>query len=144
MRNYIEGLPHHHSQVRGHFEGVTDSGLNFDLEVHTEKMPLNTHARAKRLMDLRIQAAKRAEMEGKPLGVWQHYHVCEAAAEEVTRILLRISAPGKIYRIPVTVNLDGSYSADGVRCGSLRQIVRETARTVEARHGMGRMPVLAM
>lgn len=135
MRNYIEGLPHHHSKIRGFYAGVSDGGYNFDLEVHTEKTPLNTHGRAKKMMEARVLAAKRAQMAGKPLGVYEHVRVSENSLEEETRIMLRVATPGKVHKIPIRVNADGSYSDGAARSRSLQQIVREATRRCDRSFG---------
>lgn len=131
----LEIIPNHHRYINGHHSGKTDRGLSFDLEVSTERSPLNTNARAKVTMALRERI-----MNYKNISAYEAFQRSAAVSvegvEEKTTIMLRIADGTKIHRFHVDVSPDGFYSCGRERSNNLRQLVRDLAFDVEDKCGL--------
>jgi hypothetical protein len=131
----LDIIPSNHRYINGHHSGKTDRGLNYDIEVTTQRTPLNSNARAKATMAFRERI-----MNYKNISAYEAFQRSAAVSvegvEETTTIRLRIADGQKVHRFHVDVSPDGFYSSGRERSNNLQQLVRDIAFDIEEKCGL--------
>lgn len=135
MGDNTHSIPANHREIRSPIYGCTDSGLSYEIETKVVNTRITSNEFAKRMMELRIQAAADARQQG--MGIGRFRHISAEEVESRTEIVLRVSAPNKVYRVEIEDTGNGSYYARKYyRCGSLREVAQRVMQDIDEGRGM--------
>lgn len=117
-RKSVRDVPLHHDMMQGRvFRGRTMSGLDFELRV----VDNTTNGQAISLLDQRIQEAKKAKLEGKPMG--QYLSARPTAVVSKGTVYLTTDVAGVPYKIAIEMEGANAYKVDGKYQANLQRAV---------------------
>ncbi len=125
-RKFLSEVPVHHNMIDGGtFRGRTMSGLDFELRV----VENTTNGQAKTLLEQRINEAKKARLEGKPVG--QHMSNQRIMPVAKGAVYLTTNVGPESYRIEIKMEGERSYKVEGKYHPDLKSAVESEMRKAE-------------